>query len=172
MASGTPLLDSPETSHLPNTGPRRSRSRGFLAIAAILVACLGSGLLTSCESTKPDRDAVINAVNASRKAAGLAPLVENVTLDIKADSWAQHMRNVCDISHSVLREGAPANWKKLGENVGRGGTIAVVHDAYMNSPGHRANILDPAFNQMGAAAVWGNCKGARTVFTVHVFMKG
>ena len=172
MASGTPLLESPQISHRSTAGPRRSRSRGLLAIAAVLVTCLGSGLLTSCESTKPDRDEVIAAVNASRAEAGLSPLVENVILDLKADTWAQHMRNVCDISHSVLREGAPSNWHKLGENVGRGGTIAVVHDAYMKSPGHRANILDPAFNQMGAAAVWGTCNGAQTVFTVHVFMKG
>ena len=171
MASGTPLLDSPETSHLPNTGPRRSRSRGFLAIAAILVACLGSGLLTSCESTKPDRDAVINAVNASRKAAGLAPLVENVTLDIKADNWAQKLRNECRLSHSRLADGAPGEWRKLGENVGYGGTIAQVHTAYLNSPGHKANILDPSFTSMGAAAVWGMCDGQYRVFTVQVFMK-
>ncbi len=61
---------------------------------------------------------------------------------------------------------------QLGENVGMGGSIDQIHVAYMNSPGHRANILDPAFNQIGTAAVWGTCNGMRTLFTVHVFMKG
>ncbi len=150
---------------------RRPRSRVLVAFAAMLAVLLGSGLLTSCESTPADRAAVLNAVNASRAANGLAPVVENGILDLKADKWAQHMRDVCNISHSTLREGAPPNWRKLGENVGRGGTIEIIHDAYMNSPGHRANILDPAFNQMGVAAVWGDCDGMRTVFTVHVFMK-
>ena len=53
-----------------------------------------------------------------------------------------------------------------------GGSISQIHTAYMNSPGHRANILDPAYNQVGTAAVWGNCNGMRTLFTVQVFMKG
>lgn len=159
-----------ETSH--KISPvSRIRSRSLLTIAAMLAVLLGSGILAGCESTPVDRAAVIDAVNASRSANGLPALVENGILDLKADRWAQQMRDACEISHSTLRDGAPPNWRKLGENVGRGGAIEVVHEAYMNSPGHKANILDPAFNQMGAAAVWGDCAGARTVFTVHVFMK-
>lgn len=137
-----------------------------------LALAMCAGVLTGCESLEAERLQVIQEVNASRSEAGLPPLSENVTLDIKADKWAQTMRNSCKIWHSKLSDGAPSNWRKLGENVGRGGSIAQVHVAYMNSPGHKANILDPAYNQMGAAAVWGECNGYRTVFTVHVFMKG
>ncbi len=57
-------------------------------------------------------------------------------------------------------------------DVGRGGTIYQVHGAYLASAGHRRNILDPAFSQVGAGAVWGTCNGYRTVFTVQVFMRG
>lgn len=163
--------DSSDTTHH-SSAKSHSRGRSVAAVFALLALVLAGSFVSACESTQPDRAEVINSVNASRAAAGLPALVENVSLDMKADSWAQRMRDVCEISHSNLRDGAPANWRKLGENVGRGGTIAVVHDAYMNSPGHKANILDPAFNQMGAAAVWGECNGALTVFTVHVFMKG
>ena len=85
--------------------------------------------------------------------------------------WASTLRDRCQISHSRLADGAPANWRKLGENVGRGGDIAQVHVAYMNSSGHRANILDGSYNYVGAGAVWGNCNGYRTVFTVQVFMR-
>jgi uncharacterized protein YkwD len=138
-------------------------------LAALAVALL-SGTLTSCESTKAELDAVRNEVNASRAAAGLGPLRENSTLDVKADAWAQGMRDQCRIWHSTLSNGAPPEWRKLGENVGMGGSIDQVHTAYLNSPGHRANILDPAFTQIGTAAVWGTCRGYRTVFTVHVFM--
>lgn len=150
----------------------RSRSTRLLAyVAALLAAVSLSGFLTSCESTKPELDAVRDAVNASRAAAGLPALKENVTLDVKADNWAQNLRNSCRIWHSNLADGAPKEWRKLGENVGMGGSIDQIHVAYMNSPGHRANILDPSFTQMGTAAVWGTCNGYRTVFTVHVFMK-
>lgn len=153
------------------------RSRLVLSIAAVLAVIMGAGLLTSCESSPGERSAVIAEVNASRRAAGLAPLRENWILDLKADSWAQKMRNSCRISHSNLRDGAPKNWMKLGENVGRGGSVNAIHVAYMNSPDHRANILDPSFNQIGAAAVWGTCTNSsgtpvRTLFTIHVFMKG
>ena len=98
-------------------------------------------------------------------------LRENADLNNKADAWAVQMRDQCRIRHSRLSDGAPAGWRKLGENVGRGGSIAQVHRAYMNSSGHRRNILDRSFNQVGTAAVWGTCGGHRMVFTVHVFMR-
>ncbi len=143
---------------------RKSR---LLALVAFAVA---AAFLGACESTKAELDAVRNEVNASRAAAGLPPVAENIVLDIKADNWAQQMRNQCRIWHSRLADGAPPQWRKLGENVGMGGNISQIHNAYMNSPGHRANVLDPAFTEMGTAAVWGECNGYRTLFTVHVFM--
>jgi len=157
-----------------NTQTRRvTPSRRLLtSLVAVVAATLLSGALTSCESTGPERDAVRNAINASRAEAGLPGVRENVTLDIKADKWAQTLRDNCRIWHSNLADGAPKEWRKLGENVGMGGSIDQIHVAYMNSPGHKANVLDPSFNQVGTAAVWGQCNGYRTVFTVHVFMKG
>lgn len=134
------------------------------------VALLVTVGLVGCESTKADRAAVINLVNQSRAAAGRAPLQENYQLDLKADAWARHLRDICRLAHSRLSDGAPSNWTKLGENVGMGGSIVQVHQAYMNSSGHRRNILDPAFTQMGAGAVWGKCGGYTRVFTVQVFM--
>lgn len=144
---------------------RRGRILSIIAMALAVV------LLGACESTKAETDQVRAYVNQSRAAAGLGPVRENMQLNIKADLWAQRMRNECRIWHSRLSDGAPSNWRKLGENVGMGGNIAQIHAAYMNSPGHRANVLDPSFTEMGTAAVWGNCNGYRTVFTVHVFMK-
>src|SRR5690606_1923641 len=102
---------------------------------------------------------------------GLRPLKENLALSVKADNWAKHLRDICNLEHSKLSDGAPREWLKLGENVGYGGSIAQVHDAYLKSPGHRANIMDPSFTSMGTAAVWGECDGFHRVFTVHEFMK-
>ena len=55
----------------------------------------------------------------------------------------------------------------LGENVGYGATIASVHRGYMNSSGHRQNILDRRFNYIGV----GYAKSGNRVYTVQVFMK-
>lgn len=129
------------------------------------------GASTGCESIDRERDEVIALVNRSRAENGLGQLKHNITLDLKADAWAQRLRDACNLSHSKLSDGAPRQWLKLGENVGYGGTISQIHDAYLNSPGHRANILDPVYNSMGAAAVWGDCDGQHRVFTVQVFMK-
>lgn len=137
--------------------------------AVTLLLVLGAS--TACESTDAERNQVIDLVNQSRAQNGLAPLKENVQLSIKADKWAQKLRDVCDLSHSRLADGAPNEWMKLGENVGYGGNIDQVHVAYLNSPGHRANIMDSAYTQMGAAAVWGTCDGQHRVFTVQEFMK-
>lgn len=146
------------------------RPRTVLASVVGLLVLLGS--FTACESNSADRNLVIRLVNQSRSENGLRPVKENLKLDLKADKWAQHLRDICDLEHSRLDDGAPNEWLKLGENVGYGGNIDQVHTAYLNSPGHRANILDPAYTQMGAAAVWGNCPdGSRRVFTVQVFMK-
>lgn len=129
------------------------------------------GLLAGCESSVTERLSVLQMVNDSRTSAGLPALRNNWILDIKADNWAKHLRDICDLEHSKLSDNAPNEWLKLGENVGYGGSIAQVHEAYLNSPGHRANIMDASFSQMGTAAVWGTCDGYRRIFTVHEFMK-
>ena len=145
---------------------RRPRRVAFALVGALLVLTL-----VGCESTPADRQHVMDLVNQSREQNGLHALRENYELDVKADNWAQHLRNECALSHSTLSDGAPSGWTKLGENVGYGGTIDQVHTAYMNSPGHRANILDPGFTQIGTAAVWGDCDGYHRVFTVQEFMQ-
>lgn len=157
----------PRSSILLNPG-RRSPVRAAGAIIALVVLI---GAAAGCESTDQERNAVVSLVNRTRAENGLRQVTPNVTLDIKADAWAQKLRDACSLSHSNLKDGAPKQWLKLGENVGYGGTIAQIHEAYLNSPGHRANILDPAYTSMGAAAVWGDCDGQHRVFTVQVFMK-
>ncbi len=156
------------------TTPRSARrGRRVVTVLASLAAVLMlSAVLTSCETTDEDRDQVIGLINFSRAQAGLPGLAENVDLNAKADAWAVRLRDECRIYHSRLSDGAPPNWRKLGENVGRGGSINQVHGAYLASSGHRRNILDPAYNLVGAGAVWGTCNGYRTVFTVQVFMRG
>jgi len=142
----------------------------MVLLGTLAVMSVFSGVLTGCETTNADRAQVAALVNKSRTSAGLRALKLNPTLSLKADRWAQQMRTACKISHSRLATGAPSNWRKLGENVGEGSSIATVHTAYLNSPGHRANIMDRSFTEIGTAAVWGNCNGWRRVFTVHVFM--
>lgn len=160
-------LDLDASSPSPVRRPRRA-VRVLAALAAVL--CV-SAFLAACETAAEDRAQVVNHINAQRARAGAPALRQNSTLNDKADRWAANMRDRCAISHSRLSDGVPANWQRLGENVGRGGSIGPVQTAFMNSPGHRKNILDRGFNQVGVGAVWGTCGGQRMVFVVHVFMR-
>jgi len=45
------------------------------------------------------------------------------------------------------------NWTVLGENVGYGNTVRSLHDAFMNSPDHRDNILYGTFRHVGIGTV-------------------
>lgn len=137
---------------------------GFLTPAAECAA-------GPCETVTGDRAAVRDAVNATRAAAGLRTLVQHPALNRKADDAARALRDACHLSHSRLVSGAPAGWKQLGENVGMGADVAEVHAAYVASPSHLANVVNPAFTHVGTAAVWGTCPAGRVVVTVQVFMQ-
>jgi Cysteine-rich secretory protein family len=88
----------------------------------------------------------------------------NVTLADVARGWAEKMRVAsvavgtedCLISHNPnLRTAVPLKWKKLGENVGCGDVgVEGLHAAFVNSPKHYANIIDPAFDSIGIGIVY------------------
>ena len=141
----------------PSPGIRRF-TRLFIVLLAVV------GLAASCTDEQFE---VMLHVNASRDAAGRADLNWDEDLGRKAQAWAEHLARQGYLSHSNLSDGAPAGWQRLGENVGYGPTIASVHQGYMNSSGHRANILDSRFNYIGV----GYAKSGNRVYTVQVFMK-
>ena len=85
----------------------------------------------------------------------------------KAQAWAEHLAAQNQLSHSVLTDGITAHYCALGENVGYGPSVAAIETAYMNSAGHRANILDTRWNGVGV----GYAKRGNIVFTVQFFIK-
>src|ERR1700753_1105282 len=126
----------------PNRIPRVSR------LAVILV---GLGLVfavTSCDAEQAPREDFFY-VNQQRVAQGDHALGWNRTSAAKAQAWAPHMADTNTLSHSVLTDGVGSGWSTLGENVGTGGAVHDVHVGFMNSPVHRADILNPSFSSMG-----------------------
>lgn len=148
-------------------GPVRAPRRG--RIVRLLGAVLAGLLLTvAAGACTPEQNETYTLINNSRSAARLKALAWDDTLAKKAQSWAEHLAREGKLSHSNLTSGVPSGWKYLGENVGYGGSISKVHTAYMNSPGHKANILNPRFTHVGT----GVAKGKNgLVYTVHVFMQ-
>lgn len=104
--------------------------------------------------------AVLDLVNQERAKAGLQPLRMNGNLSSMAMVKAQDMYDHHYFDHQSPTYGSPFDMMKArgiaystaGENIAQGQTSpAEVMNEWMNSPGHRANILNGSFTQIGIA---------------------
>ena len=59
-------------------------------------------------------------------------------------------------------------WRKLGENIGRGPSVASIHDALVHSAPHYANMVDGAFHWVGVGVAYGGGQ----MYVAEVFMDG
>ena len=106
-----------------------------------------------------DAEAVWTQVNAAREAAGLDPLALDDALceaaQVRAEELAQvfdHTRPNGESCFTVLDEVDVGGYHTAGENIAMGyGDADSVMDGWMNSPGHRANILNEDFSRIGVA---------------------
>ena len=124
-------------------------------------------------------------INAERAGRGLGPLRRNANLDAAAIAHAADMVRRAYFEHqSPEGTDALARIKKtgylrgvsswaVGENLAWGtGALAqprLIVNAWMNSPGHRANILRPDFDEIGFGIVIGNPSAPEGATYVNTF---
>jgi uncharacterized protein YkwD len=133
----------------PKARPRKARRVGAVAVVALLLGLL----FASCT---PEAYEVAGRINQTREQYGRAPLEFNSMLHFKAQAWSEQLARQGYLSHSNLTDGNHSTtWTKLGENVGYGWSFDQVHNAFMNSAPHRANILDRTYNKMGTGVTVG-----------------
>lgn len=108
---------------------------------------------------------VVRLVNIEREKAGLAPLAYSEELSRVARIKSQDMADKNYFSHTSPTYGDPFNmmrsfgiaYKTAGENIAKGYSSAKsVINGWMNSSGHRANILNPSFGKIGIGYVKAN----------------
>jgi uncharacterized protein YkwD len=146
------------------TAPSNSNKRKrHVVILSSSLLCLT--LLAGCLS--PPQAEVFDAMNRDRNAHGLKSLPTQKDVQAKAQAWAERLARENRLYHSTLSDGVNTRWCSLGENVGYGPSAQSVQKAYMNSPGHKANIVSNVWNGVGV----GHAKRGNTVFTVQVFIK-
>lgn len=101
---------------------------------------------------------VVRFVNKIRAENGLKPLTYNWQLSRVARYKSEDMRDNRYFSHISPTYGSPfqmiknfgLTYRTAGENIAKGQTTpSGVVNAWMNSSGHRANILNPAFSEIG-----------------------
>lgn len=105
---------------------------------------------------------VIKLVNVERANAGLSPLSYDWELGRVAQYKSQDMHDQKYFSHTSPVYGTPftmmknfgISYKSAGENIAQGQTTAkAVVNAWMNSEGHRANILNKNYTHIGVGYV-------------------
>ena len=113
-------------------------------------------------SLTADQQAIIDMVNQERVNAGLAPLKVDFRLVSVGQAKADDMKNNNYFDHISPTYGTPwammaavgLNPKWAGENIAYNSSVAAVMRAWMQSPGHRANILDPKFTHIGVGVAY------------------
>jgi uncharacterized protein YkwD len=139
---------------------------------ASATSCPNANVSAGSVSYSAFNEAVLCLLNEQRTNNGLAPVVSNDELASSAVSHSSEMRldsyfahdsaNGSSFSDRIAATGylrGASRWV-VGENIAWGsltlGTPQALMVAWMNSPEHRANILDPTFDEIGVGTVWGS----------------
>ena len=117
---------------------------------------------TTDDSVTSFEKEVIRLVNEERKARGLSPLTYDWQLSRVARYKSQDMKDNNYFSHTSPTYGSPfemmksfgITYRTAGENIAKGyKTPKAVVEGWMNSSGHRANILNSSFTHIGVGYV-------------------
>lgn len=108
-------------------------------------------VLTGCSEAifekGPNVKVLLDLHNSNRKVARVPPLMVNLNLQYKAQEQAEWMARHNRLQHSELNI---KGFYILGENIARGQlNEKMVVEEWMDSGGHRANILNPKFREVG-----------------------
>ena len=137
-----------------------------LAIATLALTTIASNLhaqnaFLSANNLTIAEQYLFVAANEARANQGLSPLRLDPVLTEASALHAREMANHATISHQFDGEpelatrgaNAGAHFSLISENVGEAPSSVIIHDLWMHSPGHRANLLDPNVDSIGIAIV-------------------
>lgn len=148
---------------------RRSLSLLVLfAAAAALPSCAAAQFLlpqaprTATLQVQPAKaDELLTLANGARAQQGLSALQSDPSLAYAALQHCLRMVSKGLLAHQYEGEAdlrqraldAGAQFTLVEENIGKGPEAAAIHAAWMESPGHRANLLKPEIDHVGIAVV-------------------
>ncbi len=114
-----------------------------------------------------DEEKMLDLVNAERAKVGVGKLIVDDAMTAVARAHSKDMFERRYFSHINPEGQSPGDrlqnagiaFTVAGENIAYAPDLATAHQGLMNSPGHRANILDPAFHRVGIGIIstdtWG-----------------
>lgn len=146
---------------------------GFFAAAYYVSTILTGGNMAAVISAT-----LVDLTNEERQEENLGTLTVNPLLTAAAQAKADDMATLGYFSHTSPDGSQPWKWIQGAgyEYSAAGENLAVnfsdsekVEDAWMDSPTHRANILNAKFTEIGIATAVGEYKGRKTTFVVQMF---
>lgn len=133
----------------------------LIVLALVLLMVAGAAQAPPSTPLPPEQQ-MLKLLNLERERAGLPPLDWNAKLAQAAQAHSRKLASHEELSHRFAGEPGltervsvtGARFSALAENVALAGNADEAHEALMNSPGHRANIMNPEYNAVGIAVVW------------------
>ena len=119
-------------------------------------------------SSPGDEAQFVANINQLRADKGARALSVDSRLADEARRWATTMSTTGLHHNPNMAADAPPGWTVLGENVGEGGSVTAIEDAFANSPHHYDNIVDKRFNAVGVGVVIDN----DVIWVTEEFMAG
>jgi uncharacterized protein YkwD len=126
-----------------------------------------------------DKQAIIGLTNNTRIQHGLPVLKDNQLLDAVAESRAKDMFEKQYMAHvsptgeqaSDIAQKVGYQYKIIAENIASGlfFTNQKIVDGWMQSPGHRKNLLSAEVQDIGVSVIKGKLHGAETWLSVQIF---
>lgn len=120
----------------------------------------GSGSTVKSSMTAEEQQ-LVSLINGERSKQGLAVLQANNAVANVARAHSQDMINNNYFDHYDLKGGSPftrlnqagISYAAAGENIAINVSVPNAHAAFMNSAGHRANVLSKDYKQVGVGIV-------------------
>jgi len=148
-------------------------NRRNLILAVFSCCAFMPGVASGQIKPSAPEQSLFNAANRERMAMGIKPLKWDQSLAAAAHTHALRMAQQNDLSHQFPGEPSMedravktgARFSSLAENIAEGPQADTIHAEWMESPPHRANLLDPQMDSLGVAVVEKN----GTLFAVEDF---
>ncbi len=160
------------------TPSRRVRRFTALLLAATLlatvtlVAASPAGASPTVDHSTTARAAstgeYYSLINSLRTSKGLPALQVDSALAASSQRWTEQMASTMTLSHDPNLASAVSGWTKIGENVGTGPTTTSIWEAFLGSPPHLTNLLEPSYTHVGVGILV-DSRGAQ--WTAHRFAR-
>lgn len=126
-----------------------------------------ANLIPPVSALTAEEQQMVDMINQERLAAGLSPVIADLRLTAVGRTKANDMKENNYFSHTSPTYGSPWAMMQMagltvrwaGENISGNKSVTASMSALMQSPGHRANILDPRFTHVGVGIAYGTAYG-------------